>query len=36
VYPNIDDLAIVKSLRHEAAACGREDRHCTGAIIRSG
>ena len=36
VYPNIDDLAIVKSLSREAAACGREDRHRTGAITRSG
>ena len=34
--PNIDDLAIVKSLSREAAACGREDRHRTGAITRSG
>jgi hypothetical protein len=31
VYPNIDDLAIVKSLSHEAAAYGREDRDYTGA-----
>jgi hypothetical protein len=31
VYPNIEDLASVKSLSHEVAACGREDRHCPGA-----
>jgi hypothetical protein len=30
VSPNIEDLSIDKPLSHEAAACGREDRHRTG------
>jgi hypothetical protein len=33
VSPNIEDLSIDKPLSHEAAACGREDRHRTGVAV---
>ena len=33
VSPNIADLSTDKLLSHEAAACGREDRHRTGGAV---